>query len=53
MVEPAAGLLYAAGAEEEPTPEPRYAWREKEEAGVGQGQEKMPGKSFGTNAGKI
>lgn len=55
MAELAAGLSYAAGAEEEPTPEPRrvIAWREKEELDVGQGQEKMAGKSSGTNAGKI
>jgi len=55
MAELAAGLLCTAGAEEEPTPEPRrvIAWRETEELGVGQGQEKMTGKSSRTNAGKI
>lgn len=55
MAELAAGLSYTAGAEEEPNPEPRHviAWREKEQLGVEQGQEKMAGKSSGTNAGKI
>lgn len=43
MAELAAWLSYAAGAEEKPTPEPRrvIARREKEELGVGQGQERM------------
>lgn len=43
------------GAEEEPSLEPRrvLVWREKEELGVGQGQEKKAGKSSGTNRGKM
>lgn len=55
MAELAAWLSYTAEAEEGSTPQPRHviAWRKKEELDVGQGQEKMAGKSYGANIGKI